>query len=231
MDFGSGFLDTNEVEALRALAVTLGVDPIEGTPPEFVKHYPHPFEPIDDERMLARLFRLIEPSDVTAEVIGPERTAEINAERRPGFVPCKAGAYPYCQKPESDSIHATEALRRLREASAVDWPTGEVQLHEHLPAPHAFAVAELHRGDDVGDLGADVDGFVGAGIAERFEFLRDAFASDRRESDGGGRAAAHAASLGGACARGGFVLGRVDSPGRADDGDGDADRRDEIALL
>ena len=51
-----------------------------------------------------------------------------------------------------------------------------VELHEHLAALHALAVAKFHRGDDVGDLGADVDGFVRARVAERLELLADALA-------------------------------------------------------
>ena len=35
MDFGSGFLDDEEVAALRAAAAVLGVDPAEGTPANF----------------------------------------------------------------------------------------------------------------------------------------------------------------------------------------------------
>lgn len=43
LDFGSGFLDTDEVNHLRAVAESLGVDPLEGTPREFKSTYPHPF--------------------------------------------------------------------------------------------------------------------------------------------------------------------------------------------
>lgn len=43
MDFGSGFLDTEEVEALRGMAAALGVDPNDATPSEFSRHYPHSF--------------------------------------------------------------------------------------------------------------------------------------------------------------------------------------------
>lgn len=43
MDFGSGFLDTDTVNALRRLAVDLGVDPLVATPNEFRSQYPHPF--------------------------------------------------------------------------------------------------------------------------------------------------------------------------------------------
>ncbi len=44
MDFGSGFLDTDEVNLLREVAVTLGVDPMKGTPYEHARNYPHPFD-------------------------------------------------------------------------------------------------------------------------------------------------------------------------------------------
>jgi len=39
MDFGSGFLDNEEVEALRELAVLLGVDPWQATPPNMRDHF------------------------------------------------------------------------------------------------------------------------------------------------------------------------------------------------
>lgn len=39
MDFGSGFLDHEEVEALRAFAVLLGVDPMVATPDNFRCQY------------------------------------------------------------------------------------------------------------------------------------------------------------------------------------------------
>jgi len=42
MDFGSGFLDDEEVTALRAVAVLLGVDPLVATPDNFrCKHVGH----------------------------------------------------------------------------------------------------------------------------------------------------------------------------------------------
>jgi hypothetical protein len=43
MDFGSGFLDSEDVEALRAVAVMIGVDPMDGTPSDFAHQYPHTF--------------------------------------------------------------------------------------------------------------------------------------------------------------------------------------------
>lgn len=55
MDFGSGFLDTEEVEALRGLAVAIGVDPIVATPVEFKAGYPHPFDGETDSDRAARI--------------------------------------------------------------------------------------------------------------------------------------------------------------------------------
>ena len=43
MDFGSGFLDNEEVDILRAFAVKIGLDPMEATPSNFRKSYAHPF--------------------------------------------------------------------------------------------------------------------------------------------------------------------------------------------
>jgi hypothetical protein len=39
MDFSSGFLDDEEVTALRACAVVLGVDPLQATPQNFICKY------------------------------------------------------------------------------------------------------------------------------------------------------------------------------------------------
>lgn len=39
MNFGSGFLDDEEVEALRECALALGVDPMNGTPDNFKPKY------------------------------------------------------------------------------------------------------------------------------------------------------------------------------------------------
>lgn len=43
MDFGSGFLDTPQVDLLRKVAVELGVDPMEATPSNQAENYPHQF--------------------------------------------------------------------------------------------------------------------------------------------------------------------------------------------
>lgn len=44
LNFGSGFLDSDEVEVLRRIAVLIGVDPMVGTPKEFAKQYPHTYQ-------------------------------------------------------------------------------------------------------------------------------------------------------------------------------------------
>lgn len=51
MDFGSGFLDTDEVKLLRAIAVLVGVDPRKATPHEFTSQFPHPFQTHYDEAL------------------------------------------------------------------------------------------------------------------------------------------------------------------------------------
>jgi len=44
MDFSSGFLDTEEVNTLRRIAVLIGVDPMDATPYAFAAQYPHPHQ-------------------------------------------------------------------------------------------------------------------------------------------------------------------------------------------
>lgn len=48
MDFGSGFLDNEEVEHLRKVAEILGLDPMDATPRNFRKQYPHAFTPFPE---------------------------------------------------------------------------------------------------------------------------------------------------------------------------------------
>lgn len=45
MDFGSGFLDNAEVEAIRRVGVLLGLNPITVTPSNFLKSYAHDYVP------------------------------------------------------------------------------------------------------------------------------------------------------------------------------------------
>ncbi len=50
MDFGSGFLDNDEVAILRSIATRLGVDPNVGTPSNHQASYPHPYKPFKKDR-------------------------------------------------------------------------------------------------------------------------------------------------------------------------------------
>jgi hypothetical protein len=50
LDFGSGFLDQEQTEILRRTAEQLGVDPMEATPSEYRRSFPHAF----DDRRSAR---------------------------------------------------------------------------------------------------------------------------------------------------------------------------------
>lgn len=43
MNFGSGFLDGDEVAMLRRIAVVIGVDPWVATPRDFKHQFPHEF--------------------------------------------------------------------------------------------------------------------------------------------------------------------------------------------
>lgn len=106
MDFGSGFLDTEEVEALRALAVAIGVDPTKGTPEEFAAGYPHAFDGETDRTRAAYMFNAL-TQQVSVSVTGAPYTVNVVDNRAmPEFVPCKAGSWGRkCLKPEGDPIH------------------------------------------------------------------------------------------------------------------------------
>lgn len=45
MDFGSGFMDDEEVDLLRTFAERLSLDPMAATPSTFRRKYPHSFKP------------------------------------------------------------------------------------------------------------------------------------------------------------------------------------------
>jgi hypothetical protein len=47
MNFGSGFLDDDEVHALRRFAEAIGVNPMAGTPSEYSKRILHVYEQTD----------------------------------------------------------------------------------------------------------------------------------------------------------------------------------------
>jgi hypothetical protein len=104
-DFDDGMLDAEEVEALRALAVALGVDPAKATPAAFTRHYPHPYRPFDspadaDEALGIRRVIAVQTADGW--------TTRRNDEPRP-YEPCSAG-WPRCTKPATDPIHQTAEM-------------------------------------------------------------------------------------------------------------------------
>lgn len=45
LDYGSGFLDTDDVNTTRRVAVMLGRDPMDGTPSSQARNYVHDFRP------------------------------------------------------------------------------------------------------------------------------------------------------------------------------------------
>jgi hypothetical protein len=59
LDFGSGFLDDEEVKALRELAVILEVDPMKATPAEWVCKFdpPHEWTEVRSDGMRSRPYR------------------------------------------------------------------------------------------------------------------------------------------------------------------------------
>jgi hypothetical protein len=95
MDFGSGFLDTEDVHGLREIATALGVDPNEATPDDFRKDFPHPFKM------------------PTAPYIFGERPRTINTideGRMPDYMPCMVGTWSRsCNRSASDPIHSPSA--------------------------------------------------------------------------------------------------------------------------
>lgn len=109
MDFGSGFLESDDVEALRALAVAIGVDPATGTPSEFAAQYPHTFEGETDRQRIAWMSAALK-QQVAYSVTGAPYTVNVVDETKlPDYAPCKVGTYSrWCGKPETDPIHAAE---------------------------------------------------------------------------------------------------------------------------
>lgn len=106
MDFGSGFLETDDVVALRELATAIGVDPNVGTPREFTAQYPHPFEAAVDQRGIAYQFGALTQTVAYSVTNQPYTVNHIDESKLPDFVPCKAGPHGrWCNKPEDHEIH------------------------------------------------------------------------------------------------------------------------------
>lgn len=106
MDFGSGFLGVEEVEALRGLAVAIGVDPDKSTPGEFAAGYPHAYRPETDRKLAARMVGAILMPGQTNPAGTPFNAGDIDETRMPNYEPCKVGTYGrYCNKPADAAIH------------------------------------------------------------------------------------------------------------------------------
>lgn len=97
----SGSFETDDVVVLRRLAETIGVDPAKATPSEFVRDFPHPFEPfrVDIERNELRDHR-------APHGIRWETDDEVYARLGQHPDHCVAGDYNRrCRRPEADPIH------------------------------------------------------------------------------------------------------------------------------
>lgn len=110
MDFGSGFLETEDVEALRALAVAIGVDPNKGTPDEFKAQYPHPFKDATDRVAVAATFGALSHSIAYGDRGIPYAVHHIDQSKMPDYAPCMTGPCGRkCAKPVDDPIHRQES--------------------------------------------------------------------------------------------------------------------------
>jgi hypothetical protein len=106
MDFGSGFLETDDVVALRELATAIGVDPNKGTPSEFAAQYPHPYEPAADRVAIAYISGALSQRVAYSVTNSPYTVNDIDESKMPAFTPCKVGPYNrWCNKPEDHEIH------------------------------------------------------------------------------------------------------------------------------
>lgn len=109
MDFGSGFLESDDVKALRELAVAIGVDPNVGTPEEFRGGYPHPFKGETDRTRIAWMSAALTQTAAVSVTGAPYTVNTVDEAKLPDFTPCKVGTYSrWCGKPESDPIHVAE---------------------------------------------------------------------------------------------------------------------------
>lgn len=106
LDFGSGFLDTEEVAALREVAVAIGVDPAKATPDEFQRDYPHVYEGETDRTRVAWMTGALEQTSAVSVTGAPYTVNTIHDEAMPDFAPCKVGSYGRkCLRREGDPMH------------------------------------------------------------------------------------------------------------------------------
>lgn len=89
----SGYMETDDVHAMRRLAVALGVDPNECTPDQFASQYPHPHK----RRQVNAVMGYGETGEQAQARIARERADQT----------CWVGTYGRrCGKSEDDPIHA-----------------------------------------------------------------------------------------------------------------------------
>lgn len=112
----SGYMDTEDVTAMRHLAGLLGVDPALCTGSEFAAKFPHKFEPgrdidqINEFRSWVQEWRPDTGWARNVSVQRPETDEEVLA-RFGGKLPeiCKVGRWhSQCGKPADDPIHNTD---------------------------------------------------------------------------------------------------------------------------
>ncbi len=110
----SGYMDLDDVTAMRRLAVTLGVDPGQCTGMEFVTRFPHRYNAtrtnVPMHRRMITEAREDTEHSVNIIVRRPETDAEVLA-RLHEVLPeiCGAGGYGRCGAGPDDPIH-TEGL-------------------------------------------------------------------------------------------------------------------------
>lgn len=111
--YGSGYMETDDVHAMRRLAVAIDVDPAVCTSLEFVTQFPHAFEPgrpnLDDYRQRIVSMRNsvnFGPIRVSTPETDEQVLARLAATGVALTIPCGAGYWAKCGKPANDPIHA-----------------------------------------------------------------------------------------------------------------------------
>ncbi len=104
----SGYMETDDVKAMRRLAIALGIDPIEATPEEFVSQFPHKWKPgqpdVGAYRGWVRLDREDTEHANNISVRRPETDGEVIERVGPIPAYCIRGN-GRCGALESDPIH------------------------------------------------------------------------------------------------------------------------------
>lgn len=112
----SGYMETDDVHAMRRLAVIISVDPSVCTSSEFVTYFPHKFKPYTRDAILdqnrERVLKRIPDTGAAwnIEALIPETDDEVIA--RLGILPTSAcglsGRWGVCNKSADDPIHEVQ---------------------------------------------------------------------------------------------------------------------------